>query len=374
MSKFILKTDHRFSHFGDRNPEYAGSVVKALASSKYGVCDVLQVLDQQKNVKKSIKDLVSSMDAHVVSVDELAPNIIEIVIHAPLASQNFEPGQFYKLQNYETFSKKVNGVPLTIEPLAVTGASVDKDQGIVKVILLQNGVSSKLVSFLRPGEPVVLMGPTGTPTTIPDNCKKVLLIGGGLGNAVLFSIGQKFKGAGVEVSYFAAYKNNTSIFKVDEIQKAAHHITWICEEELDASFLSDSHNQERFFQGNIIDALSYYKGELNQYDHMIVIGSDKMMEAVAKFRFYDFKQHFKSQSFAVASINSPMQCMMQGICGQCVQVQKHPKTGAEKVVFSCMNQDQNMEHVDFKCLHTRLSKNTVQEKINLAWSSVMLLE
>jgi len=372
MSKFILETDNRFSHFGDRNADYAGSVVKALASSKYGVSDVLQVLGQQENQDKGIGDLVSSMDAYVVSLDALAPNIIEIVIHAPLAAKNFEPGQFYKLQNYETFSKKVNDIPLTIEPLAVTGASVDKDQGIVKVILLQNGASSKFVSYLKPGEPVVLMGPTGAPTTIPDNCKKVLLIGGGLGNAVLFSIGQKFKRAGVEVSYFAAYKNKTSIFKIDEIQSAAHHITWICEEKLDASFLSDSHNQERFFQGNIIDALSYYKGELNQYDHMIVIGSDKMMEAVAKFRFHDFKQHFKSQSFAVASINSPMQCMMQGICGQCVQVQKDPSTGAEQVVFSCVNQDQNMETVDFKCLHTRLSKNTLQEKINLAWSSSLL--
>ena len=372
MSKFILETDNRFSHFGDRNAEYAGSVVKALASSKHGVFDVLASLNPKEGHAKNISNLIASMDAHVVSVDTLAPNIIEVAIHAPLASQNFEPGQFYKLQNYETFSKKINGVPLTIEPLAVTGASVDKEHGIVKVILLQNGVSSKLISYLNPGEPVVLMGPTGTPTAIPDNCKKVLLIGGGLGNAVLFSIGQKFKNAGVEVSYFAAYKNKKSIFKVDEIQRAADHITWICEEELDDAFLLSGSRQERCFQGNVIDALYNYKDDLKQYDHMIVIGSNKMMDAVAKFRFHDFKEYFKSQSFAVASINSPMQCMMQGICGQCVQVQKDPSTGAEKVVFSCVNQDQDIAHVDFKCLHTRLSKNTLQEKINLSWASSLL--
>jgi NAD(P)H-flavin reductase len=236
MSKFILETDKRFSHFGDCNTEYAGSVVKALASSKYGVSSIIDVLNKEEDARNCVENLISSMDAYVVSVEELAPNIVEISIHAPLAAKNFEPGQFYKLQNYETFAKKMKDVALTIEPIAVTGASVDKDQGIVNVILLQNGVSSKLTSYLTPGEPVVLMGPTGSPTTIPDHCKKVLLVGGGLGNAVLFSIGQKFKSAGVDVSYFAAYKNKKSIFKVDDIRKAANHITWICEEEWDASF------------------------------------------------------------------------------------------------------------------------------------------
>ena len=43
------------------------------------------------------------------------------------------------------------------------------------------------VRRIRPGEPVVVMGPTGTPTEIPHG-ESVMLAGGGLGNAVLFSI------------------------------------------------------------------------------------------------------------------------------------------------------------------------------------------
>ncbi len=59
----------------------------------------------------------------------------------------------------------------------------------------------------KPGEPVVLMGPTGTPTEIPTS-ETVLLAGGGLGNAVLFSIapGAARRG-GNRVLYFAGYKN-----------------------------------------------------------------------------------------------------------------------------------------------------------------------
>ena len=54
------------------------------------------------------------------------------------------------------------------------------------------GGSSDLCALLKPGEPVILMGPTGTPTQIAAN-ETVMLAGGGLGNAVLFSIGQAFR-------------------------------------------------------------------------------------------------------------------------------------------------------------------------------------
>jgi hypothetical protein len=37
------------------------------------------------------------------------------------------------------------------------------------------------------------------------------------------------------------------------------------------------------------------------------------------------------------------------------------------VVFSCFNQDQQMDHVDFASLRTRLSQNGVQEKLTKQW-------
>ena len=67
------------------------------------------------------------------------------------------------------------------------------------------GTSSRLCAALKPGEPVVLMGPTGAPTEIPKD-ETVLLAGGGLGNAVLFSIARALKAAGCKVLYFAGYR------------------------------------------------------------------------------------------------------------------------------------------------------------------------
>ena len=70
---------------------------------------------------------------------------------------------------------------------------------------------------------------------------------------------------------------------------------------------------------------------------------------------------------AIGSINSPMQCMMKEVCAQCLQPQIDPVTGARTVVFSCFNQDQALDRVDFAALHERLGQNTLQEKLTAQW-------
>src|SRR5512139_650104 len=137
-----------------------------------------------------------------------------------------------------------------MEGLALTGAWVDASQGLVSTIVLEMGGSSDLCTLLRPGEPVVLMGPTGTPTEIPSG-ETVLLAGGGLGNAVLFSIGQALRQAGSRVLYFAGYKKMIDRYKIDEIEAAADVVVW-CSDE--APGFSPRREQDRSFVGNIVQA------------------------------------------------------------------------------------------------------------------------
>jgi NAD(P)H-flavin reductase len=69
------------------------------------------------------------------------------------------------------------------------------------------------------------MGPTGAPTEIPKN-ETVLLAGGGLGNAVLFSIAKALKDNGNRVVYFAGYKKGADVFKRDEIEAGTDQVIW----------------------------------------------------------------------------------------------------------------------------------------------------
>jgi len=62
-----------------------------------------------------------------------------------------------------------------------------------------------------------------------------------------------------------------------------------------------------------------------------------------------------------------MQCMMKEICAQCLQRHVDPQTGKQSVVFSCFNQDQPLDLVDFVSLNSRLRQNAVSEKLTAKW-------
>ena len=91
------------------------------------------------------------------------------------------------------------------------------------------------------------------------------------------------------------------------------------------------------------------------------------LSADASARHGVLAPYLKRDHHAIASINSPMQCMMKEICAQCLQVHRDAATGVETVVFSCANQDQNIDDVDFASLRSRLRQNGVQEKLTHQW-------
>jgi hypothetical protein len=218
---------------------------------------------------------------------------------------------------------------------------------------------------------VVLMGPTGAPTEIEPG-ETVVLAGGGLGNAVLFSIGQAFRAAGSKVLYFAGYKKMIDRYKIEEIEAAADVVVWCCDE---GPGFAPNRPQDRAFVGNIVLAMkAYAAGDLGAQaiafadcERIIAIGSDRMMAAVAAARHSVLAPWLKPQHRAFGSINSPMQCMMKEICAQCLQPHVDPATGRRSYVFSCFNQDQPLDLVDFAGLDARLRQNSVQEKLTAQW-------
>jgi NADPH-dependent glutamate synthase beta subunit-like oxidoreductase/NAD(P)H-flavin reductase len=374
----LSKADNgRFiSYFGDLHPSYFGNVVKAMGSARQGYPLVSRVLAQRPPASADddatfFARLDSGLRATVHAVNRLTPTIVEVVLHAPYAAARFQPGQFFRLQNYESLAPVVRRTRMAMEGLALTGAWVDAARGLVACIVLEMGGSANLVATLQPGEPVVLMGPTGAPTHIEAN-ETVMLVGGGLGNAVLFSIGAAFRAAGSRVLYFAGYKKMIDRYKVAEIEAAADVIVWCCDE---APGFAPARPQDRRFTGNIVQAIAAYaSGGLGEQaiaaaevDRVVAIGSDRMMAAVALARHHELKPFLKPGHFAIGSINSPMQCMMKEICAQCLQPHRNPHTGEVTYVFSCFNQDQPLDNVDFPALNARLRQNGLQEKLSAQW-------
>jgi NADPH-dependent glutamate synthase beta subunit-like oxidoreductase/NAD(P)H-flavin reductase len=369
----------RVSFLGDLHPSYAGNVVKAMGSAKQSYPHISKHLKGIDLKPVSYQELFARLDVGfrctVKSIVRLTANIVELTLHAPFAARQFKPGQFFRLQNYERLAPIVHKTLFAMEGLALTGASADPKRGEISTIILEMGGSSDLCRLLKPGEPVVLMGPTGTPTDLPEN-QSVLLVGGGLGNAVLFSIARGLKERGSKVLYFAGYKKSADLFKREDIEKQCDQVVWCCDVEPSIPAMRP---QDQTYVGTIVEAIKNYANtvqlfDLSQITHGIVIGSDGMMGAVQKALNAGLKDVFAPNFQCVASVNSPMQCMMKEICAQCLQRHVDPQTGEESFVFSCVNQDQNIFNVDFKCLKERLGQNHLHERLTQKWIEHCLLQ
>ncbi len=101
------------SFFGDLHPSFAGNVVKAMGSAKLGYPVVSRILAKRAASGPTPAALVTRLNdelrAVVREVVRLTPNIVEVVVRAPMAARAFQPGQFYRLQNYETLATEACG-------------------------------------------------------------------------------------------------------------------------------------------------------------------------------------------------------------------------------------------------------------------------
>ena len=368
---FIHIDDHfSFSVLGDSHPQYSGSVVKAIASAKdsYKIISSKILYNKDNYLLKSEKffdKLNIGLISKVIKVNRLTKSIIEAEIKSPVAVSEFRPGQFFRLQNFEANARyNIKGYKRIIEPLALTGSILNYKKGTMSLMIFETGGSSNFCQYLKAGETISLMGPTGSGTFIPKK-ENVILIGSGVRNAGLFSIGKALIANKCYVLYFAGYKKREAIFKNEEIDKSANEIVWCYEESISTCPIKNN----LLYHDNIIQALKKYdihfskNFKLKNFHRIIVIGSDSMMKAVSYLLQNDSKKLFNNKIKGYASINSPMQCMMKEICGQCLQRHIDHKTKKSKFVYSCFSQDQCLMNVDFQFLSYRLQQNSLLEKL-----------
>ncbi|MCX4079210.1 FAD-dependent oxidoreductase [Rickettsia rhipicephali] len=292
--------EDKYSYFGDCNPKYSGSVVKALASTKEGYDAInKRLINNNPSFKGSYKDFCTQLDylltSRVNKINILDDKTFELIIHSPLAAKNFKFGQFFRLQNYSEDAAKL------IEPVALRPIDIDVEKGLISFIVFEVGKSTSLCKTLSENEKVVLMGPTGSPLEIPQN-KKIVIVDFKAGNIGLLKVLKE--------------NNNEVIFVTYPDIKIR---------------------------------------KLVSVDIVIINASPEIIEELQSLKNEIFSENTK----IIVSVNSLMQCMMKGICGQCLQKVK----GEQKYIFACSQQNQNAEIVDFKSLKTRLRQNSLQEKM-----------
>ncbi len=145
----------------------------------------------------------------IVTKKVLTPTLVLIEIEAPMIAKKAEPGQFIILR-----------VDADGERIPITIHDFDREKGTVSIIYQIVGATTEKLSHKEEGDFIQdFVGPLGNATEMPG-CKKVAVVGGGVGTAIAFPVAKKLHESGVHVDLIVGFRNKDVVVLEDEFKKA----------------------------------------------------------------------------------------------------------------------------------------------------------
>lgn len=371
----------RVSFLGDTHPVFHGSVVKAVASAKRIYPEIIQSFGDKiqqhgdaaeyATFRAKMTDLFT---ATLEKIERLSPQVLQLTVRAPQAAKKFQPGQFFRLQNFETTAPIVENTRLQTEGIAMLATAVDQANGLLSLIILEQGVSSRLCATFREGETVALMGPTGVKTRIDSQLvETVMIIGGKIAMVDIQAVGKALRQAGHRVLYVATLLDKEDIYNQGLVEAATDAIVWITSQGMP---VIPTRDQDIAVTGEFIEILQQYAAgtlgavtvPLSEVQRVLVLGGSRLLQQIQTARQTTLRDAFAPDTPFIGSVFSTMQCMLKGVCAQCLQWQIDPATGKRtKAVFACSWHNQPLEMIDIANISERLQQNKLQETLNNLW-------
>lgn len=257
----------------------------------------------------------------------LAPAIKLIEVENPFIAAKAEPGQFVILRVYE----KGERIPLTI-------SDYDRGKGTLTIVFQEIGKTTTLLGRLEEGDRILdLVGPLGKPTNL-ENLQRVVVIGGGLGTALVLSQVKELHKKGTRVDCIVGARNKDLIILEEEIKPYCENL-YIATDD-----------GSRGHKGFVTDVLKKLLDEGNRYDRAIAVGPLIMMKVVSNLtRQYGLP--------TVVSMN-PIMIDGTGMCGGC------RLTVGGETKFACVDGPEFDGHlVDFDEVIKRTGMYREEEKL-----------
>ena len=241
---------------------------------------------------------------------ELCPNQYELQIEAPYVTRNAQAGQFI-IFRVETDGERV---PITI-------ADVDREKGILTVVFMAVGYSTKKLAELGVGDEILdIVGPLGKATEI-ENYGTVVCVAGGYGAAPCYLISKAFHDAGNKVHMIMGARNKDLLFWQDKMQTACS--------ELHIATDDGTLGHKGFVTEVLADIIKKEK-----VNYVIAVGPMPMMRAVANLT--------KEDGIKTEASMNPIMIDGTGMCGAC-----RVTVGGE-VKFACIDgPDFDAHKIDF---------------------------
>jgi NADPH-dependent glutamate synthase beta subunit-like oxidoreductase/NAD(P)H-flavin reductase len=366
--------DHHVSFLGDTHPVFHGSVVKAIASAKRIYPHIVSSLAHKKlaankaDYSEFSSKICSDLRSSVTKVVRLNPYFTEIILHSPQVAKSLLPGQFVRLQSYESHAVTIKDTTLNTEALALIAIPHAEDSRYLSVIIKNTGVSRILATQLKPQQRVSLMGPTGVRTTVPAS-SAVLFVGGYLAVIQLLATGDVLKEQGNKIILFAQFSQEEEIFHRKRIESLCDHIVWLIPAAPEKLSLRPQDGLGRDdLIASIVNFSRQHAALLKEVTQLLLFTDADLICRFKSACHAQLAGLFHADIKMIAAVHGPMQCMLKGVCAQCLQWQVDPETGRRvKAVYACSWQNQPLELVDSINLNERLAQNQVQERFSSLW-------
>lgn len=263
----------------------------------------------------------------IIKKKSLAPLIKLMEVGSPLLAKKAKPGQFVILRVHE----KGERIPLTI-------SDYNPEKGTVTLIFQEVGKTTTLLGRLEEGDCILdLVGPLGKPTDL-DNLGKVVVIGGGLGAALVFSQVKEMRKRGTKIDVIIGARNESLIILEEEVRPYCDNL-YIATDD-----------GSKGYKGFITDVLKKLIEEGNKYDRAITVGPLIMMKVVSNL----------TRQYGIPTIVSMNPIMIDGtgMCGGC------RLTVGGEIKFACVDGPEFDGHkVDFDEVIKRTGIYREEEKV-----------
>jgi len=266
----------------------------------------------------------------IVAKRTLAPNLTEYEIDVPRIARSRQPGQFVMVRAHEHGER----IPLTV-------AKTNPDAGTITLIVQTVGKSTAQMSQLHTGQSFQdVAGPMGQPSHI-EKFGTVVVIGGGLGTAVVYPQALALREIGNKVISIIGARNKELLLLQDQLKDVSDRLIITTDD--------GSAGQKGF----VTDALQQLIDDPNtNVDAVYCAGPVIMMKAVSNVTR-------PSKILTIVSLN-PIMVDGTGMCGGCrVTIDGQTK-------FACVDGPEFDGHlVDYDELMDRLTtyKNHEQQSL-----------
>ena len=139
----------------------------------------------------------------------LADGVYTLVLDAPNVAKKARPGQFIHIKVPKDKSRILR------RPISISDA--DCEGGSVEIIFQLVGEGTRLLSAVKAGNYLDILGPLGNGFTVSRNVSRLFLVGGGCGVAPIKFAASKFDH--VQRTCFIGFKRGDDIYELPKFQK-----------------------------------------------------------------------------------------------------------------------------------------------------------